>query len=186
MRKERVKSLAIATLNSHIADALELQSKYNSAYLVFGKTSPWVDEENPPEESADVSAISEVIGYKKAKRFSLARPLRTGETAESVSYPVITYRSQVWVLVPTDKAYEEKARWVYFEAEILETDFPANQFRQVGVQIGLKPRSNVTKDNLLPSEVADTGVLKLYENKLSQRNGTDVYVREQFMIKIGK
>jgi hypothetical protein len=176
--------LAIATISSRVADALQMQAKYNSAYLVIGKSSPWTDEENPPKETDDVTAISEVIGYKKAKKFSIARPLRSGETAASVGYPVITYRSQQWALVPTDKAYTEKAHWIYFEAELLQDDFPPGKYRQVGVHLGLTPRTGVTKQNLLPSEVSDVGTLRFYENRKGANRDTNVYALEQFMIKL--
>ena len=174
--------MAISTVNSHIADAIHLQSQYDSAYLVIGKTSPWTDDNNPPEEDETVTVISEIIGYKKVKKFSLARPLTAGETAESIGYPVVTYAGQAWALIPVDKAYAEKARWVYVEAEIKPEDFPLGEYRQVGVHVGLIPNAGINKQNLDPTEVASAGLLRFYENKQPQNRTSSVYALEQFMI----
>jgi hypothetical protein len=176
--------MAKATLNSHIADAIRLQSQYDTAYLVIGKGSPWTDDNNPPEEDENVTAISEIIGYKKVKNFSLARPLASGEDAATIGYPVVTYASQEWVLIPVDKAYEEKARWVYIEADIQPDDFPLGEYRQVGVHVGLTPNSGITKQNLHPTEVSDTGILRFYENREPQNRTSSVYSLEQFIIKV--
>ncbi|AIW03305.1 structural protein [Bacillus phage Mater] len=173
--------MAKSTLNAHISAAIELQKRQGSAYLVFGKTSPWDNELNPPEEVEDTTAISEIVGYKKTKQFSLARPVRTGETP---AYPVVTYGGLQWVLIPADKAYTEKARWLYIEAEILPDEFPLGEFRQVGVHLGLVPKSGVTKQNLLPSEVGTLGELQFYENREPQNRTSSVFVTEQFIIKV--
>jgi len=169
------------TLVSHIAAAILLQQRHEGAYLVLGKTSAWDNENNPPEEDPNTEAVSEVIGYKKVKQFSLARPLNTNETT---SYPVVTYGGQQWVLVPADKAYAEKARWVYVEAEVLPEDFPLGEYRQVGVHLDLVPKSGVTKQNLLPSEVESPGQLQFFENKELQNRTSSVYVQEQFVIAV--
>ncbi len=176
--------LAIATLNSHIDTAIQLQERINSAYIVFGKTSAWADEENPPEENDKITEISEIVGYKKLKQFSLARPLKAGEDENNVGYPVVTYNSQKWVLVPKNKAYEEEARWLYAEAEIQPNEFPLGRYRQVGLHLGLTPRTGVSKHNLLPADVQDKGILHFYENREPQNRTSSVYVLEQFMIKV--
>ncbi len=172
--------MAISTLRSHITAAIELQQKQASAYFVIGKTTAWTNETNPPEETEDVSTISEVIGYKKTSKFSLVRPIKQGETP---IYPTVTYAGTTWVLIPVDKAYEEKARWVYAEAEINPEDFPTgNAYRQVGLHIGLTPKSGVTKPNLLPSDVSNLGELKIYENAVAQQRSAKTYVTEQFIL----
>lgn len=174
--------MAMSTTNSHIADAIELQAKYNSAYMVIGKKSAWTDDTNPPDENPDSSAISEIIGYKKLSKFSLARPLAVGETPESVGYPTVTYQGRSWALIPVDKAYQEKAMYIYGEAEITPDDFPSGMFRQIGVHVNLVPKSGVSKQNLLPSEVQDPGLLRFFENRQPQNRTSSVYVQEQFII----
>ncbi|AUO79638.1 hypothetical protein BSP10_235 [Bacillus phage BSP10] len=176
--------MATSTLYSHIYDAIQLQSKWDNAYLVFGKTSPWTDEDNPPQEDPNAAAIQEIVGYKKVRQFSLARPLEQGEQPTDTPYPVVTYNQQQWVLIPVDKAYTEKARWVYIEAEIQPDDFALGEYRQVGIHVDLKPANGVTKQNLLPSEVADPGILRFYENRKRQTRTSSVYALEQFLVKL--
>jgi hypothetical protein len=153
--------MAVATINSHIYDAIRLQALHGEAYMAFGKQSSWPDDENPPVEDPNTASLSEVIGYKKVRKFSLARPLAAEETT---SYPTVTYKSMTWALIPVDKAYDEKAYWVYIDAEVNPGELPEGQYRQVGVQVGLKPKAGVTKENLLPSEVEDPGTLRLFSN----------------------
>jgi len=173
--------MAKSTLISHIADAIQLQSLVNSSYIAIGKSSAWPDDSNPPLEDENITSISEIIGYKKVSQFSLARPLASGETTV---YPVVTYSSQRYALVPVDKAYEQKARWLYAEASITIDDFPVNQYRQVGLYTGLVPVSGVTKQNLLPSEVANPGILRYFENNEPTYMTSSTTSTEQFLIKI--
>lgn len=177
--------MAKATLKSHIYAALNLVKERESAYLAIGKSSPWLDDLNPPNEDENTSSLSEVIGYKKVKQFSLARPLRENEIIAVVGgYPIVKYSGDTWVLIPTSEAYVEGARWVYIEIEIDPKDLPEGPYRQVGVHFGLIPRQGVTKGNLLPSDVQDEGVLQFYENREPQSRTRSVHVLEQFMIKV--
>lgn len=176
--------MAKSTLNSHIDSAIQLQKRADEAYLVFGKTTAWADEENPPEEEQDVSEISEVVGYKKLKKFSLARPMKANETEDNVKYPVVTYRSQKWVLIPVSEAFTEGARWVYAEAELHPDEFPLGMYRQVGIHLGLVPNTGVVKHNLFPNEVRDKGILHFYENREPQNRTSNSYALEQFLIKV--
>lgn len=176
--------MAIGTLNSHIYTAIQMQQNLNSAYLVIGRKTAWANDNNPPEEDIKTDKLEEIIGYKKLKQYSLARPLNVGETAETAPYQTVTYNGLVWVLIPVEKAYEEKAHWLYVTAEILPTDFPTGMYRQVGVNVGLQPTSGVTKPNLLPTEVFNSGVLLFYENRQPQNRTSSVHVLEKFMIKV--
>ncbi|AYJ76277.1 hypothetical protein BSP12_091 [Bacillus phage BSP12] len=176
--------MATSTLYSHIYDAIQLQSKWDNAYLVFGKTSPWTDDDNPPKEDPNATAIQEIIGYKKVRQFSLARPLKEGEKPTDSPYPVVTYNQQSWVLIPVDKAYEEEARWVYIETEIQPEEFELGEYRQVGIHVDLQPANGVAKQNLLPSEVANPGILRFYENRKRQNRTSSVYALEQFLVKL--
>lgn len=176
--------MAIATLDSHVRAAIKLQEQVDSAYLVFGKTSPWTDDSNPPDEDENTKKISEIVGYKKLSKFSLARKLGENEDEATVGYPVVTYQQEKWVLIPKNEAYVEDARWLYAEAELHPDEFPLGEYRQVGIQLGLVPNDGVTKQNLLPSEVKDTGILEFYENREPQNRTSSVYALEQFMVKV--
>lgn len=173
--------MATSTLYSHIDSAIQLQKQVDTAYFVIGKTSAWTDDNNPPTEDINVTSLTEVIGYKKVSKFSLAKPLADGE---NTTYPTITYAGTRWALIPVNKAYEEGARWLYAEAEIYPTDLPLGQYRQVGIQVNVIPKQGVTKPNLLPSEVSNPGVLKFYENREPQNRTSSVYALEQFIIKV--
>lgn len=161
-----------------------MQKRIDTAYLVFGKTSEWDNDSNPPNEDEKTEQISEVVGYKKLKQFSLARPLKDSEDEDSVDYPIVTYKNTKWVLIPTDRAYEEEARWVYAEAEIHPDEFELGMYRQVGIHLDLEPKSGVTQLNLKPSDVKEAGVLQFFENREPQNRTSSVYVLEQFMIKV--
>lgn len=174
---------ATATLNSHVYAALMLHEQRDSTYLAIGRTSAWTDEGNPPIATPEVNKLDEVIGYKKIRQFSLARPLREGESPETAPYPVITYRSTSWMLVPREVAYEEGARYLYLEAELLSDEFPLGMYRQVGVHFGLEPNKGITKQNLLPEEVADTGTLHFYENRKPQNRTSNAHILEQFIVR---
>ncbi|MGV3121055.1 hypothetical protein, partial [Lactiplantibacillus argentoratensis] len=89
-----------------------------------------------------------------------------------------------WVLIPVDKAYEEKAYYVYIEAEIKPDELPLGPYRQVGIHVNLVPNDGVTKQNLLPSEVKDPGILRFYENREPQNRTSSVTVQEQFMVEV--
>lgn len=176
--------MAISTLYSHIDTAIQMQKRRDSAYLVFGGTDAWENEGNPPNESKETTEINKVIGYKKLKQFSLARPLEKGETKANSKYPVIMYKGMGWALIPTAEAYEQGARWLYAEADLFPDEFPLGMYRQVGVHLGVEPKSGITKLNLKPIEVKNKGVLHFYENREPQNRTSSVYVLEQFMLKV--
>lgn len=173
--------MAISTLNSHVYSALYLQNKMNKAYLVIGGTVPWDNDENPPMEDENTTKLTNILGYKKLNQYSLARPLNPGENSE---YPKVIYNGLEWALVPTDKAYEEGARWLYVDAEIRPEDFPLGEYRQVGIQVDVTPLAGISKPNLTPEELSSEGVLLLYENREPQNRTSSVYVLEKFMIKV--
>lgn len=171
----------ISTLKSQIDFAIYLQNKVNSAYVAIGRSTPWVDENNPPEEDENTVLLDEVIGYKKVSKFSLARPLADGE---STDYPVVDYRGENWVLVPAAAAYDEGAKWLYAEARLMPEDFPLGKYRQVGLHLELQPNTGVTKPNLTPLEVRDPGTLYFYTNNPPIDRTAGISATEQFLMEI--
>lgn len=154
--------MAISTYNSHVHVAKYYASLQANSYFVLGRTTEWSNEESPPTPDPKTIAVDEVIGYKRASTVSLCRPLKSGETPQ---YDTIEYGGRTWVLIPQDKAFEEEAKWVYYYTEITGDELPTGFYRQVGVHIDLKPQSNVSKPNLLPSEVNDKGTLVTFDNR---------------------
>ncbi|AGI11439.1 hypothetical protein QLX41_gp082 [Listeria phage LMTA-94] len=173
--------MAIATYNAHVYAALNLKSKIDTTFMAIGKTTAWTDETNPPEPDPNATGLTEVIGYKKLKTMSLCRPQRTGETP---TLPTVSYGNKTWVLVPDAQAYTEGAKWLYCEAEFVGDELPVGTYRQVGVFTDLAPKSGVTKPNLLPSEVANVGVLQFFENKQFQNRTPQVTARERFVAEL--
>ncbi|AMQ66615.1 virion structural protein [Bacillus phage Shbh1] len=173
--------MAIATLDSHIYAALTLLEKQSSAYLAIGKPTPWQDDNNPPLEDPKAKTLIDVIGYKKVKNFSLARPIRDGEDPASLQYPTVQYGNTTWVLIPAEQAYVQEAHWLYIDAELLAEDFPPGEYRQVGIHLDLVPHSGVTKLNLLPNEVQNIGHLHFYSNRTPQNRTENVHILEQFI-----
>lgn len=176
--------LAIETLNSHIDSAIQLQKRINSAYMAIGRKEPWNEENNPTDEDRNVNALDSVIGYKRLDKFSLARPLKEGESKKGLKYPTVTYGQLDWVLIPIAEAYKEGARWIYAEVNIVPDDFPLGMYRQVGLHLDLVPNKGVTKPNLEPKDVKDSGILYFYANRPPQNRVDNTYVTEQFMIKV--
>lgn len=172
--------MAIATTNSRVYASLQLKSKEPSMYLVIGKTSPWTNESMPPQEDPDTVTLQEIIGYKKVNKVSLCRPYVTGE---STTLPTVTYGSQKFVLVPDDKAYEEKAMMVYIEAEVVGDELPVGTYRQMGICTDVVPKDS-SKTAFLPSELTSTGTLQFFENRQQQNRTVDVTIREKVIISL--
>lgn len=152
--------MAITTIHAHVNRAKEFFQK-EDVYFAIGRPNAWEDELNPPVEDFNASALDGVIGYKKVEQVYLVRPAQEGEPAE------IPYREEKWVIVPFDQALLEGARWVYIATNLQYTELPLGFYRQVGVYSGLKkmPEVDVSKFNLLPSEVADPGTLEVFDNR---------------------
>jgi len=176
--------LTIKTLDASVHVGLGMQQNADSTYFVIANPNPWTDDDNPPEEDDNTSVLAGEIGYKRAKRLSLARPLTEEETPNSVPYATVTYKNQDWALIPNDEAYEQGARWLYAEADIYPDDLPSGEYRQVGLRTNLQPQEGITKPNLLPSEITDRGTLLFYENRVKQTRVSNVYALEQFVIKV--
>lgn len=171
--------MAISTYNARIDIARYYANKATTTYFAIGKSSAWSDEMTPPTPSAKTTKLDEVIGYKKATRVSLCRPLVQGE---STSYEQVTYGDTTWVLVPDSKAFSEGAKWVYFETDINGDELPLGFYRQVGVHTNLVP--SVSKSNLLPSEVKDSGTLIFYDNRQPQNRMAQSSVKERYIMEL--
>lgn len=171
--------MAVATYNSHVESAKYFLDKNATTYLAIGKTSAWSDEENPPQDDPNATKLDEVIGYKKADKVSLCRPLVSGE---ETTFTKIVYGNKTWVLVPKEKATEEGAKWLYAHATIEADDLPLGMYRQVGVHVDLTPSGGIAKLNLLPSEVGSTGTLMAIDNREPQNRIASSSVEEAFIL----
>nr|DAN11132.1 MAG TPA: Baseplate wedge protein [Herelleviridae sp.] len=173
--------MAIATYNSHVELAKYIVTKADSTYLVIGKTSAWSNEQSPPQPDEQATTLQEVIGYKKAKRVTLVRP---AQSPQDDNKEKVSYGNKEWVIVTPEKAKEEGTKWVYVEGEVVGSELPLGTYRQVGFTVDLKPASGISKFNLLPSEVSDTGTLMYYDNKQFQNRTEQTTTLERFVIEV--
>lgn len=178
----RATTTTTVTMDASVSAGLYYVDQADSTYLAIGKTTPWINESAPPAGEQSTSVLQEVIGYKKADKVSLCKPVLEGE---STPYPTVNYGGKTYALIPKEKAYQERATLVYFETEVAGTDLPTGTYRQVGMHTGLIPKSGVNKKALLPTEVQSTGVLQFFANKENQNRTVEVRVKERFILSVG-
>lgn len=172
--------MAIITQRSRVETAINFVKGAPGMYLAIGRGKPWEDEKNPPAENASTTKLDEVIGYKKVSRISNCRLLKSGEKPV---YPTVVWEKATYVLVPENKAQEEKADKVYMEFVIKDKDLPLGPYRQIGLHTNLKPKSGMSqKEALVPSDVSDTGTLFLYENREAYNRVEDVVFTEALVV----
>jgi len=156
----RVNAMAVTTIHAHVNRAKEFSLR-NDVYFAIGKSSPWTDDNLPPDEDFQAIALQEIIGYKKVETTYLVRPAKEGEEID------IAYREEGWVIVPYDQALIEGARWIYIKTNLLYNELPLGYYRQVGVYSGVTKKGTIPagQDNLLPDEVQDAGILEVLDNR---------------------
>lgn len=172
--------MAITTTLSQVKLARDLKAKANP-YFAIGRSTAWTNEKLPPIPNKSTTSLEEVIGYKKVESVFLCRPIKPKETT---NYQRFYYNNQEWVKVPDANAEAEGATYVGYETKLNPTDFPLGTYRQVGIHIGLTPKSGVTKNNLLPSEVNSKGYLHAYENTKPINRIENVTITERFIISV--
>lgn len=152
--------MAVTTIHAHVNRAKEFSLR-DDVYFAIGKSSPWADDNNPPDEDFQAIELDDIIGYKKVETAYLVRPVKEDETAD------IQYREEGWMIVPYDKAIKEGSRWVYLKTNMLYNELPLGYYRQVGIYTGVVKEVNVPpgQDNLLPGEVSNTGILEVLDNR---------------------
>ena len=79
----------------------------------------------------------------------------------------ITYNGQKWLIIDPNDAYDLNCRWVYVEATFEYDELPLNDYRQLGVFTGVIREGSVPGGQvaLLPSEIADTGIMEVLDNR---------------------
>jgi len=176
--------VAIETLNSHVMAAKSFKNDLPNLWYVMARPTPWDDEEIPPAENMETTALDTPIGYKKFEQAQLIVPLNNVSGTTPLGNEII-YKGQQWQIVPDSEAFEKGARWVYLTVTIQLDDLPYSMFRQIGVIKGLQPNpSFIQYDSLAPNQVDDAGVLLAYDNRLSQRYTSDVKIQEDIVIKL--
>ncbi len=132
-----------------------LLHKQNSVYWVaIGKTSPWENEEAPPEAQPGSALLEEPVIYVKPTNVSLCKIVSSGED--------ITHLGTKYAFVNDSNAIEENARFMYIFARFDPTaGQPYNDFRQIAVFSNLIPAEGHDGDSwLAPSNVTSEGLLE--------------------------
>lgn len=150
--------MAITTLASHVNRAVSFYNN-TSVYFCIGKSSTWVDDNNPPAPDPLATSVLEIIGYRQADTVQLVIQDNVNGT--------ITYQGQKWSVVTTANAQSSGAKWVYVSTTIADTDLPLGYYRQVGVYTGLTKANGVGAGvkALTPAQVQTAGSLEVLDNR---------------------
>ena len=149
--------MAISTVYDHVDRAISFVNKTN-LFLGIGKQTPWVDEDVPQVPSINTLTIVEPLGFIKVELQQLVVPDESG---------TIEYRDGNWKAVSEEDAFTLNSKWVYVSAYLKYAEFPLGSYRQIGLFSGLQRAEGVDVGQviLLPSEVADTGILHIIDNR---------------------
>lgn len=166
--------MAIPTLKMRHANAKQYKDLIDKEGLWFalGRTSPWIDENKPPDPDNTASSVEEVIGYKKAALVTFVRKDPDAGT--------IIYLGERYTPITDADAASENAILILIKALIEYTELPATTTRQLGIFHGLQRAASVSADAvaLTPSQVSDPGVLDIIDNTIP--NTRAEYQRDEY------
>lgn len=172
--------MATVTKNAHVENALRFYGERQNMYLGIARsTTPWSNENVPPEEDPSVNDLIELVGMRKCN-VSLARELGEGETTTKQT---VEFKGKTWVLVNEGDAYTEGATYVYVSGAISGAELPLGTYRQAGIFTKVTVEDGVTASAVLPSQITSRGTLCFYVNRSPQVRTADVKTVESFMVK---
>jgi len=155
--------VSTTTVNGHVNRANDFYNK--TVWFGIGRTTAWADENNPPAPDPTLTAVEEIIGYKKASEVSFIVPDEGGS---------VEFRGSTWTKVTQGNAFTSGARWIYVKAELLYTELPVDvSFREYGLFTNLVPASGYEAATaLLPANVSNTGVMELisFQTKITRQS----------------
>lgn len=102
-----------------------------SIWVGLGRTTPWAEELNPPDEAETATEIEEVFGLKLYTTAS--------HIVQDSSGP-INFKGQKYRILTLDEAYEQKATDLYLEFEVQPDEFAEISYRQIGVYVDAIPK----------------------------------------------
>lgn len=138
-------------------------------WIGLGRTTPWDNDDNPPQETSSVDIISDICGLRKAEIVSFVVPDAAGD---------IVFRGARYRRVNDNEIYSVKSRWLYI-ATWFEFDlFPLVTFRQTAVFVDVIPRVGFEGYKmLLPNQIQSYGIMLGYINHYPRKRvfyGKDV------------
>lgn len=153
--------LPVTTIAGHTSRAISFY-ELNHIYFGIGKTSAWDGETNDgftvPLPSPSATTLDELVGMKLCSTKAIVYPDDDG---------TIVYRTQTWRKVTPEDAIKLGAHWVYIEATIDYDELPAVSYREIGVFTRVQLNDGVAsnKSVLLPSDIKDTGILEVIDQR---------------------
>lgn len=152
----------VATKQAPAYIARMLYNKSSTMYIGLGKSTPWNDDNNVPDNSDDAVSLDEPIAYTKAQKVYLCKLATTSGEG------TIAFGGNYYSIVTDTTRLDSNAKYVYASAEFsFESMKKDTQFRQVGLFIDFVPNDGVESKIVLPSQVAKLGtMLSISNNKL--------------------
>lgn len=148
--------MAIKTTRHHVQQALRFYGA-TGKYFGIGRTTPWANESEPPDEDASLAGLDEPIGYKPIATVQFAVPDPAG---------AFEYQGSFWRLVNPEDAVTEGAFYLYITTTITPDDLPVDiTYREMGVFSGLEPAPGAPGGVLLHAQVASVGTLEMIERR---------------------
>jgi len=147
-------------------NALSLKQEVN-LFLVIGRTSPWLDEENPPTPLVTDTEVTELIYIKK---ISVKHMIIDDDPYDAYG-PHVEVGGYGYMFVDDVDAFIQSAMGVYFSNTIYYSDIaPTNTtFRQVGIL--LNPKDSVgnllTNVEYLAASVDDQGEVLYLDSRIA-------------------
>lgn len=174
--------MAVKTIGGAVSRALDFYNK-DEIFFAIGKTTPWDDDANPPAATA-YTTMTEIIGYRRHDFKYLVVPYNNEQVPEGTIIIEHANNSKWRVVDPAD-ALSEGAYYVYIETTIMPEDFPTGEYRQVGIFTGLQRANGIStaKTVLLPSEVANPGILEIIDNRPPSTRNDSTREQLSFVIK---
>lgn len=136
-----------------------------SIWVGIGKSSPWPDENNPPDEETTQRSLLEPIGYRRLSQSSLVKEVTSTDAW------TITHAGKFYVKVSDTDALAKSPAPVllYFRFDIERDELPQQTYRQAAVFADLIPnQDSLNLFSLLPAQVSSVGHLIYLSNEKPQ------------------
>lgn len=159
----------VSTYKSHVSRAWSFYNDTPRIMFAIGKTTPWTNENQPPNPVIDKNTLDELIGFKKVDRmlFVIPDPVNGTIVIDNVRWTPI----EPDPAIPGDTLYNAirraNARWVYVETVLESTEFPNTTYREIGLYSRILLNDGVSTSQLTynPSEILDSGILEAWKTR---------------------
>lgn len=157
----------------HTKRAFDFYNATYTKYVGLGRTTEWVDPDNPPAESVTATNVDEPIMYKPITLQSFIIPDSNG---------AIIWNNQNWTTINSSDAYTNNARHIYVLCKFTFNDTPLTTFRQAGFFTSLVPVTGAGSGLLLPADVSDVGKLEILSNVKAEPRSSNSTITIAFIM----